>query len=57
MHAVRDAVDYKIGPTNAHTTAAEALKEGKGVCQDHAHIFIAAARSLGIPARYVSGYF
>jgi transglutaminase-like putative cysteine protease len=56
MHAVRDAVDYKIGPTNAHTTAAEALKEGNGVCQDHAHIFIAAARSLGIPARYVSGY-
>jgi transglutaminase-like putative cysteine protease len=56
MHGVRDAVDYKIGPTNAHTTAAEALKEGKGVCQDHAHIFVAAARSLGIPARYVSGY-
>lgn len=56
MHAVRDAVDYTIGATNAHTTAAEALKEGKGVCQDHAHVFIAAARFLGIPARYVSGY-
>jgi transglutaminase-like putative cysteine protease len=56
MHAVRDAIDYKIGSTNAHTTACEALKEGKGVCQDHAHVFIAAARSLGIPTRYVSGY-
>ncbi len=57
MHAVRDAVDYEIGATNAHTTAAEALAEGKGVCQDHAHVFISAARSLNIPARYVSGYF
>lgn len=56
MHAVRDAVEYEIGATTAHTTATEALVEGKGVCQDHAHIFIAAARSLGIPARYVSGY-
>ncbi len=56
MHAVRDAIDYTIGATTAHTTAAEALEEGKGVCQDHAHVFIAAARSLGIPARYVSGY-
>jgi transglutaminase-like putative cysteine protease len=57
MHAVRDAIDYEIGATNAHTTAAEALQDGKGVCQDHAHVFIAAARALGIPARYVSGYF
>jgi transglutaminase-like putative cysteine protease len=56
MHAVRDAIDYEIGATNAHTTAAEALKEGKGVCQDHAHVFISAARSIAIPARYVSGY-
>jgi transglutaminase-like putative cysteine protease len=56
MHAVRDAVEYTIGATNAHTTATDALKEGKGVCQDHAHVFIAVARSLGIPARYVSGY-
>ena len=56
MHAVRDAIDYKIGTTTAHTTATEALKEGSGVCQDHAHVFIAAARARGIPARYVSGY-
>ena len=54
--AVRARVDYVPGSTNAHTEAAEALADGKGVCQDHAHIFIAAARSLGVPARYVTGY-
>src|SRR5262245_26549784 len=54
--AVRDRVDYVKGSTNAHTEAAEALADGKGVCQDHAHIFIAAARTLAIPARYVTGY-
>lgn len=57
MAAVRRAVSYEIGSTTAHTSAAEALAEGKGVCQDHAHVFIAAARSLHIPARYVNGYF
>lgn len=57
MNAVRDAVDYKIGTTSETTTAEEALAAGEGVCQDHAHIFIAAARSLGVPARYVNGYF
>ena len=36
--------------------AAEAFAEGRGVCQDHAHIFIGAARNLGLPARYVTGY-
>lgn len=57
MRAVRDAVDYEIGATHEHTSAAEALAEGKGVCQDHAHVFISAARVIGIPARYVNGYF
>ncbi|MBA2124729.1 transglutaminase family protein [Hyphomicrobium methylovorum] len=56
MLAVRDAVDYQIGATNAHTTAAETLRDGVGVCQDHAHLFISSARALGVPARYVSGY-
>jgi transglutaminase-like putative cysteine protease len=56
MHAIRDAIDFRVGATDAHTTAAEALKEGKGVCQDHAHVFIAAARALDLPARYVTGY-
>lgn len=54
--AIRDRVDYQVGITEAHTGAAEALAAGKGVCQDHAHIFIAAARVLGVPARYVTGY-
>ena len=57
MHAVRDAVDYQIGATSEHTTADEAFTRGRGVCQDHAHIFIAAARALKVPARYVNGYF
>jgi transglutaminase-like putative cysteine protease len=57
MRTVRDAVDYEIGSTHEHTTAAEALAAGKGVCQDHAHVFISAARVIGIPARYVNGYF
>ncbi len=57
MGLVHERVEYVIGATHAHTSAAEALKDGKGVCQDHAHIFIAAARSMGLPARYVNGYF
>lgn len=56
MHAIREKVEYKVGVTETHATAASALSAGEGVCQDHAHIFIAAARSLGVPARYVSGY-
>lgn len=54
--AVLEAVSYQPGATAAHTTAAEALALGEGVCQDHAHLMISAARHLGMPARYVSGY-
>ena len=61
MHALMTARArprrVRVGVTDAHTAAAEALKDGAGVCQDHAHIFIAAARVLGVPARYVNGYF
>lgn len=53
---IRERVDYNVGGTGVETTAEEAAGAGCGVCQDHAHIFIAAARALGIPARYVSGY-
>jgi len=56
MSAVRDAMDYQIGVTGVQTAAADALQKGAGVCQDHAHVFIAAAKTLGIPARYVGGY-
>jgi transglutaminase-like putative cysteine protease len=54
--AVHAAVAYTPAATTSRTTAAEALKRGEGVCQDHAHIFIAAARALGFPARYAVGY-
>lgn len=53
---IREAVEYRTDTTHVHTTAEEAVADGGGVCQDHAHIFIAAARMLEIPARYVSGY-
>jgi len=56
MSAVRDAMDYQLGVTKVQTAAADALQKGAGVCQDHAHVFIAAAKILGIPARYVGGY-
>lgn len=49
-------VAYAPGETAVHTSGEEAAALGMGVCQDHAHIFIGAARALGIPARYVSGY-
>lgn len=56
MKAVHEAVRYEVCETTVGTTAAEALAAGTGVCQDHAHVLIAAARTLGLPARYVSGY-
>ena len=54
--AVSDAIAYAPGRTEFHTTAAEALEQGKGVCQDHAHALISVARLRDLPARYVSGY-
>ena len=56
MHALVDKIGYISGATEVTTTAIEAFKLGQGVCQDHAHVFIACCRSLGYPARYVSGY-
>lgn len=56
MLDVRARVVYEIGSTSVATSAAEALARGHGVCQDHAHVLISAARLLGHPARYVSGY-
>jgi transglutaminase-like putative cysteine protease len=53
---IRERVAYETGRTNSATTAEEAVGHAAGVCQDHAHIFISAARASGIPARYVSGY-
>jgi transglutaminase-like putative cysteine protease len=56
MEAVRARVDYRSGMTDAQTPAARALALGSGVCQDHAHLLIAACRVLGVPARYIGGY-
>lgn len=53
---IADAVEYRTGETDSSFTAEEALAAGSGVCQDHAHVFVAAARHLGFPARYISGY-
>jgi transglutaminase-like putative cysteine protease len=53
---IRERITYEAGRTNSTTTAEEAAGHGYGVCQDHAHVFIGAARAGGIPARYVSGY-
>ena len=50
------ALGYEPGITGADSPIDEALKAGRGVCQDFAHIMIAICRSWGIPARYVSGY-
>lgn len=54
--AVRDRMDYVPGVTAVHTPATDAWAAGKGVCQDMAHLAAGALRSVGIPARYVSGY-
>lgn len=54
--AVCQAVEYRAGNTDVTSTAEQAFTLASGVCQDHAHVMIAACRSLGVSARYVSGY-
>ena len=54
--AVLGAVAYEIGTSHPELTAEQALAQGRGVCQDHTHVFLACAREIGFPARYVSGY-
>lgn len=56
-HAVLRRVRYEPGTTDVRTPAVQAWQQGAGVCQDHAHVYIAACRANGVPARYVSGYF
>src|SRR5689334_10690751 len=53
---VQSELNYVAGTTGVHSSALDALREGKGVCQDFAHLTLALLRSMGIPARYVSGY-
>ena len=53
---IATGLEYRPGETTVHTRAADVILERRGVCQDFAHIMITAARAVGIPARYVSGY-
>ena len=53
---LHDGMRFDTEATGVDTRAEEALGEGHGVCQDFAHIFIAVARRMGIPARYISGH-
>jgi transglutaminase-like putative cysteine protease len=57
MLGVRDRMAFEPGITDVVTDADRALSLGRGVCQDLSQIFIAAARHLGFPARYVSGHY
>lgn len=56
LWTVRRHLRYESGATDVTTSADEALARGVGVCQDFAHLTLAACRLLGVPARYVSGY-
>ena len=53
---VHAELEYVTGTTGVHSSGLDALREGKGVCQDFAHLTLILLRSMGIPARYVSGY-
>lgn len=55
MHAVHNLIRYRKGATSNSTTAMQVFELRKGVCQDYAHLMIAALRSIGIYARYVNG--
>jgi transglutaminase-like putative cysteine protease len=57
MTQINEHMTFDEDPTNSGTSAVEAFGLKRGVCQDYAHIFIACARSGGVPARFVSGHF
>ena len=56
IQSINSKVAYMPGSSDVQSTAAQALQRGQGVCQDHAHLFIACCRVMDVPARYVSGY-
>jgi transglutaminase-like putative cysteine protease len=56
MERIHTGLTYETASTGVNTPALSALAQGKGVCQDFAHIMIGCLRSLGLPAHYVSGY-
>jgi transglutaminase-like putative cysteine protease len=57
MERVHASLRYMKGVTTVHTSANEAFADGAGVCQDFAHLALAMTKSVGLPSRYVSGYF
>ncbi len=54
---VADHLSYERGSTSVSTSAQEVWGLGRGVCQDYSHVVVGALRAIGLPARYVSGYF
>ncbi|QLF94373.1 transglutaminase family protein [Pseudomonas sp. ABC1] len=56
MEALAEHIEYVPGATHVDSSASTAFAGRAGVCQDHTHAFLACARSIGVPARYVSGY-
>ena len=56
MERIFTTMLYESESTEVNTPALVALRQGKGVCQDFAHIMVACCRAMGLPARYVSGY-
>ena len=56
MRRIHETMAYESESTQVNTPALSALRQGKGVCQDFAHIMVACCRAFGLPARYVSGY-
>ncbi len=57
MLQINEDITFDEDPTHSGTSAIEAFALKRGVCQDYAHIFIACARSAGVPARFISGHF
>jgi len=56
MQSVHSMLAYEPNSTHVHTHMRETIAQGRGVCQDFAHVLIGLCRSLQIPALYVSGY-
>jgi len=56
MAQIHQRIEFDTDATHTGTNAHEAFAQRRGVCQDHAHVFICVARLLGIPGRYVTGY-
>lgn len=60
MHALSEGIrqffTFEVGASHPGWSAEDAVEAQRGVCQDYTHVFIACARQLGVPARYVSGY-